>query len=208
MNQDCKEKRAQFIDESVKVREMFDFAHPSEIVTAIEKYCSSWYGSNIWRLDSECVGSVLASWRTCVKLTWNVDRSCRNYFVDHVLAANSPPLISCLLSRFHKFFFSLLLSDSREVSVLARLSARDIRSNLGANLCLLKDTSGLNPWCTANHVMKKRLNEKCVREIPPNDHWRVPYLQKLLAERQWAFYNNKEDRKNGISALIDSLVKN
>ena len=51
MSQDCREKRASFIDESVKIREMFSFAHPNEIVTAIEKCCYSWYGSSICRIQ-------------------------------------------------------------------------------------------------------------------------------------------------------------
>ena len=208
MSQDCKEKRASFIDGSVKIREMFNFAHPSEIITAIEKYCSSWYGSNVWRFESASVESILASWRTCIKLTWNIPRSCHNYFVDYVLAMHSPPLLCSLLSRFHKFFLSLLESDSSQVSVIARLAARDVRSNLGSNLRLLKETSGLDPWCTGTVAMKERLAESCLREIPPEDLWRVPYLEKLLSARQWAHYNTEEDIEKELSAIIDSLVTN
>ena len=128
--------------------------------------------------------------------------------MDHVLVTDSPPLISSLLSRFHNFFSSLLNSDSHIVSVLARLAARDVRSNLGSNLRLLTETSGFDPWCTGNAAMKRRLNENTVRQVPPEDYWRVPYLQRLLAERQSAFYNSEEHKENEISALIDSLVVN
>ena len=38
MEDDCKQKRAEFIDSAVKVRESFDFAHPSEILNATAKY--------------------------------------------------------------------------------------------------------------------------------------------------------------------------
>ena len=37
--QDCKEKRAQFIDKSAQIRETFGFAHSMEKVLATEKYC-------------------------------------------------------------------------------------------------------------------------------------------------------------------------
>ena len=37
-DQDCREKRAAFIDSSVKVREMFSLAHPLEIISAVEKH--------------------------------------------------------------------------------------------------------------------------------------------------------------------------
>ena len=38
LTQDCREKRAQFIDKSAKIRETFKFAHPSEQIIAVEKY--------------------------------------------------------------------------------------------------------------------------------------------------------------------------
>ena len=46
--QDCREKRAQFIDSAVKIRESFDFAHPAEQIMTVDKYCSAAYGSNLW----------------------------------------------------------------------------------------------------------------------------------------------------------------
>ena len=52
MTQDCKEKRAQLIDETVKIRETFGFAHSSDKIFAINKYCGSHYSSNLWDLKS------------------------------------------------------------------------------------------------------------------------------------------------------------
>ena len=59
--QDCREKRAQFIDSSVKIREGFRFAHPANQITAVEKYCTAAYGSNLWDLFTNV-------WWTCHKL--------------------------------------------------------------------------------------------------------------------------------------------
>ena len=53
MAQDCREKRAQFIDTSVKVREAFFIAQPTEQILTTEKYCMSAYGSNLWDLRSK-----------------------------------------------------------------------------------------------------------------------------------------------------------
>ena len=47
--QDCREKRAQFIDSAVKIRESFDFAHPAEQIMTVDKYCLAAYGSNLWK---------------------------------------------------------------------------------------------------------------------------------------------------------------
>ena len=50
--QDCKEKRAQFINKSAQIRETFEFAHAMEKVLATEKYCTSIHGSELWDLTS------------------------------------------------------------------------------------------------------------------------------------------------------------
>ena len=51
MDQDAKEKFTQLVDSTVRTRETFRFAHPSEQIQAMEKYCLSLYGSNLWRLE-------------------------------------------------------------------------------------------------------------------------------------------------------------
>ena len=68
MVQDCREKRAQLIDSSVKIRESFAFAHPSEQILAVSKYCSTAYGSNLWDLGSREAHMFTNAWRTGHKL--------------------------------------------------------------------------------------------------------------------------------------------
>ena len=51
MSHDTREKRAQFIDSSVKMMDTFEFAHSEQIISAIEKSSSSFYGSNLWDLS-------------------------------------------------------------------------------------------------------------------------------------------------------------
>ena len=56
MDQDVKEKVTQLVDSTVKTRETFRFAHPTEQIEAMEKYCLSIYGSNLWRLE-DCLST-------------------------------------------------------------------------------------------------------------------------------------------------------
>ena len=146
MTGDCKKKRAQFIDSSVKVREAFQFAHPYEQILATEKYCCSFYGSNLWDLTSPEAEMVFAAWRTGHKLAWDVHRGCRTYLVQTVLAPHVTSLRVNVLTRFRGFFRSLLDSPSWEVAVVATLAARDVRSSVGANLKLILRESRLDPW--------------------------------------------------------------
>ena len=92
MDSDCRRRRGEFIDSSVKIREVFSFAYPGEIITAIEKHCCSFYGSNLYDLRSPAVQSLCAAWRTAIKLSWNVDRASHSYFIPAVLALGLRPL--------------------------------------------------------------------------------------------------------------------
>ena len=208
LEQDCREKRAAFIDSAVKCREMFGFAHPEEIITAVEKHSTALYGSNLWRLDSPVAESVYSSWRTNIKLAWGLPRGCHTYFIDNVLATHVPPVKASVLGKFHSFFHGLLRSESREVQVVSRLAARDLRSSLGSNLRILSDVSGLDPWSTTGEEMKVRLRESLRKKTPESEIWRVTYLRKLLSEKQFAFYNCDQAKVIELSQLIDSLVVN
>ena len=193
---------------SVKVREMFKFCHPREKITAVSKYCSDFFGNCLWDLGSAEAESVYSAWRTCLKLCWDVPRFSHTYFLDALLAPDIPSIRPSLLSRFHGFFLSLLQSESHEVQVTARLAARDLRSNLGSNVRLLSEVTGLDPWSASKTTMKEALKE-CERVVPPpEDIWRVPYLNKLLCARQWAYYHNESEDEKYINTIIEALVQN
>ena len=196
------------IDESVKIRETFSFAHPSEKIFAINKYCGSHYSSSLWDLKSTGLDSYCAAWRNSLKLSWNVDRGCHRYFLHNLLAPDVPPIRSTLLSKFHGFFLGLLHSPSKEVSLLARLAAKDIKTVFGSNVKLFQEVSGLDPWEAGKWEMKRALQYVEWREVPEEDQWRMIYLPKLLWTRQMAFYDGDDTQYEYMTSLIHSLTKN
>ena len=209
MAQDTREKRAQFIDTSVKIRECFHFAHPAEQILAVEKYCTAAYGSNLWNLGSPESKMFVNAWRTGHKLAWEVPRSCHTYLVQEVLAPHVPDLNVGLMLKFIGFFRSLLASPSSEVVVVALLAARDVRSNLGKNLALVREASGgLDPWVAGIGQLRAALQRSERREVPEADFWRAGLLQKLLTERLLANYAADEENEKRLESLISSLVQN
>ena len=208
MRQDCREKRAKFIDTSVKIREAFYFAHPHEQILATEKYCTALYGSNLWDLSSPEAEMVFAAWRTGHKVAWGVHRGCRSYLLQQVLAPHVTSLRVQIVCRFRGFFRSLLASPSSEVAVVARLAARDVRSSVGANLALIRRETGLDPWAVGPGHLRAALLEADRVEVPPGEEWRVKYLWRLLAERLHAHYTADIETEERLQELIDSLVIN
>ena len=83
----------------MKIREGFSFAHPVEQRTAVEKYCTTVYGSCLWNLDSPEASMMVNAWCTGHKLAWEVPGGCRSYLVEEVLAPHVSSLQASLLSR-------------------------------------------------------------------------------------------------------------
>jgi hypothetical protein len=208
MRRDAREKRAQYIDLSVKIRETFSFAHPVEQLVAVEKYCSTIYGSNLYNFIDPEFGMICSAWRTGTKLAWDVHRGCRTYLVQQVLAPGVTSLRVSLLLRFRTFFRSLVTSPSPEVQVAALLAARDLRSSIGSNLALLRAESGLDPWtCSPGRLREALLRAEEV-PVPPADAWRAPYMERLLAERLVHFYSGNDKEVQRVQGLLDSLATN
>ena len=112
-----REKRARMIDRSVKIRESFSFAHPTEQILAVTKYCFTAYGSNLWDLGSREAQMFTKAWLTGHKLAWDVPRSCHTFLVQNVLVPQDPSMRAILLSRSVGFFRELRASPSYEVAL-------------------------------------------------------------------------------------------
>ena len=205
MGTDMKIKRATFIDRSLQVREQFSFAHPMEILRAVNVYCCDHYGGMLWELQSNMASQYFNTWSTCVKLAWGLPRETHTYFLDYL----SGGLVSArvdILGRYLGFYRSLLSSPSREVTILARIVAKDIRSTTAKNLRLLEvETDGMT-WSASNPAVKKKLLQRKPR-VPIEEEWRIKYLGKLLEQRDQLRYAGQEDHVQVelIQCLMDSL---
>ena len=99
-----------------------------------------------------------------------------------------------VLGRYARFAQSLISSPSREINILARVVTRDIRSTTARNLRLLeKETDGLT-WLSSSLKIKEALSKKVVN-VPESDAWRVPYLGKLLEQRDMLVYQGEKESK-------------
>ena len=207
MAQDVNEKQAIFIDGSVQIQETFSFAHPIEQIVAIQKYNTAIHGSPLWSLEN--CDKIVSAWRTSQKLAWQVPRACRTFLVETVLAPEIPSLRVQLAMRFHGFFRAqLLASPSHEVAVLARLAARDVRSNTGSNLAELRARTGLDPWTVSRGTLRAALESTDRAEVAVMDRWRTGCLQQLLTARLQAFYRADSGEEQRLQGLINSLVIN
>ena len=200
MEHDAKVRRAIFIQNSTDIREMFEFAHPAQVLQAVNVYACHFYGYMLWNLYGPGAGQVFRSWNTCVKLAWGVPRWCHNYFVENVLSCGIPPVRQRVLGQYLGFFQKLLNSESSEIRLLASVVGRDTVSVTGSNLIILENEFGLDPWVSSSFQLAENYGDY---NVPEEDEWRLPFLVKLLDQRREMIAMNEKTKT--ISELIDSL---
>ena len=93
-------------------------------------------------------------------------------------------------------------------TVMANLTARDLRSTTGNNVRLLLECSGLDLREYETNMLKEELVKREVVDIMEQDKWRVSYLVGLLEQRQIKHYAGDQEDEQRLSDLIDSLWVN
>ena len=151
---------------------------------------------------------MINAWRTGHKLACDVPRACHIFLVESMLAHHVPSLRASLLHRATDFFHGLLAGPSHEVTVVALLAARDLRSSLGANMTLVREESGLDPWVAGRSMLQAALEAADRAMVPHLDRWRLPYLVNLLSYRLQAHYLADMEEEQRLQSLINSLVIN
>lgn len=162
----------------------------------------------LWDLQGDGASQYLNSWTTAIKLAWNCPRATRSYLVQDVLACGYTSAKADILARYGKFFKGLRTSPCWEVTVLANLVARDVRSSTGRNIKYVGESSGRDPWHSGTAGLRAGVEKTEKVEVADVDRWRVKYLGTLLAQRQECHYLGQEDLEEEVQVLIDSLCVN
>ena len=77
--------------------------------------------------------------------------------------------------------------------MMAVLTARDMGTVTGRNMRLIETETGLDLWVATPTMVRETLRVRESVSIPEEDQWRVPYLQKLLEQRQQLHYREEEE---------------
>ena len=201
MEYDTNCKRGKFIENTTAIRETFKFADPTQVLQAVQVYCCDLYGGMLWNLFGEKADQIFRCWNTSVKMCWDVPRSTHTYFVNNLLADNFMPLRNQAMTRYIKFYRSLLSSPCKEVAVVSRIVGRNAGSNTGLNLLNIHLETSLNPRSSQLSKFKEHFQTK--PEVPAVDLWRLPLLEKYLKIRNEQ--NILCENTDYITSLINSL---
>ena len=179
----------------VQLREDLNFAHPVQILKAVQILCFDGYGSMVWNLSFDVSEQFCKDWKTTVKLVYGVPRSTCTYLVEGHFAAGHTSLRNQML------YQNMLNSPIKEVRTLVWIISAGPRSVTCSNIRYLQRMTGLSqPQLYSSVRIKISLP---VKQVPESEKWRLGLLDNLMKMKQDK-YLRVEDSKT-ICAMIDSL---
>ena len=183
------------------LKEELYYSCPSQLLQAVEVYCSEAYGSMLWNLSSSASEQFFNCWNTCVKIAYGIPRNTFTYLVEGYFGAGLTSLRNQIVSRYPKFYQKLMNSSSKEVRILIRIVRQDPRSVTCKNLRLLRKMSGMdNAEFYCSNKVKLKLP---VKLVPEKEYWRTGLLTSLLTLRVER-HSQVQDAKS-VDAMITSL---
>ena len=75
----------------------------------------------------------------------------------------------------------------------------------GSNIKMLEEAAGLCAWDSCQEKLRNAIRMKEMTVVEDSDQWRIPYLSKLLGQRQELGYMGEELEKTRKDDLINSL---
>jgi hypothetical protein len=107
-------------------------------------FCCSYYGCELWDLQSATIDDFCVAWRTALRRIWRLPRNSHSRLVP--LIADCLPLYDCLCRRTVKFVASCFTSDSPLVRTVAHYGVLTARTSsvVGRNVHFCAQRYGVN----------------------------------------------------------------
>ena len=134
------------------------------------QYCCSYYGSQLWPLYNDKIKDIHVKWRTAIRRLWNLPRKAHCNMLP--LISEQYPIDISLISRFCKFFKSIIDSKNQTLSYVAKMQSENCRSVLGQNISFININYNISrdeliEW--SNVKIKKLLYSKWLNKL--NDEY-------------------------------------
>ena len=120
--------------------------------------------------------------------------------MDNYLAINFDSVTKELFSRYVNFVKLLQKSFSYEIRSLFEIIGYNCQSNTGRNLYSIQAQTGLDPYRISSRQIR---DLEMGQQIPVNEMWRIPTLDRLLKKRN-DLLDNMENTDE-VETLIDSV---
>ena len=175
MKLDMTMKRAQYIGKNNEISQEFYFAHCETKFKINRIYNSHFTGSPLWDLFCNEAKKVENSWSVSFRLMFNLPRNTHRYFVEPI--SGIPHIKSTLIKNFLGFINQIENSSKSVAKELLYRIKYDVRSTTGSNLINILKLTDKN---SIDELTASDSRSIVFSNIPENNEWRIPFLQKLL----------------------------
>lgn len=115
------------------IKTRFHYCNYEEKVRLFNSFCSSFYGSSLWRLDD--LDDLTKCWRKCIRFLFNISNLTHSVYIPHLV--KKIDLQFDLLSRFSNFVLSCVNSASKVVELCIYRSIYNFKSPVSDNIRFL-----------------------------------------------------------------------
>jgi hypothetical protein len=158
----------------------YSFSYFDTLCFLFKSYCTSYYGSPLWKLDVNSLEDFCICWRKAVRKLLGLNSRTRSKFLPHVL--NVIEVRSELISRFSSFYLKLIKSENSLVSTCCSLmNETPSTSIVASNLQSLSQYVNKNISEINSHDFKTLRNLIVDTWLSEIDHSTFVY-SKLLIE--------------------------
>ena len=181
MKMDISAKRGQFIRKINSLLQEFHFVSPPTLMSLVNSFATSFYGSSLWNLQSKECDRIYNPWNVMIRRALNIDYKTHRFLIE--LLSKQCHLKTSLLSRYVKFYKGLINNPKFTVRFLARICENDLRTVLGRTLQYIKNE------CHLGCLKLEKLSPQVVkskmkfRAIPCNYEWACGLAIELLEIR-------------------------
>ena len=131
-NIDCTHKKSRFIGQVNKLCANFGYLQMSVLVRLFKTYCCTFYGSQMWQVNSQYINSVCTTWNKGVRRILNLPHDAHTWLLGLLLKQNH--INKHFIVRTLRFLFCMLKSHNGIVEVCTLNALSNANSPMGSNL--------------------------------------------------------------------------
>ena len=174
--EDIKYNKHIYISSVNKLNCQFSFASSSTRVKLLQTYCSAWYGSQNWLLDTEAVRGFHIEWNKAIRRTLGLPPCTRSKLLPYLAGNQSfTRQVEC---RWLKLYQCMLTSENEKISYIGNRSLDNASGCLGKNIIYIRNKFDRNP-------LHCKLPIDCIQN---NDRGRIQMIKKLIDVKEWNSY--------------------
>ena len=197
---DCRSKISAFIGYVNKLNVNFGHLRLHVISNLFKSYCCSFYGSQMWKLDSLHFNKVCTAWNIGVRRTLNLPFTSHRYFLGPIM--RQPHIRFQLYKRCVRFLFGMTKCNNVIVKSCLNNAAHNANTPLGYNIAFFRSTYGFN---VLHSNVRKCLNSIVSPVLSNDQSININHLHTLLSVRS-GFNHIPAFTKKDINTLIHGLT--